>query len=188
MPRELWLDALGEPHHVMARGIDGRAVFRDDRDRDELLQRLSDLVRNRRLSVYAWALMPNHFHLLARAAGLSLETPVGSLLAGFTAAFNRRHGCAGDLFENPYKSVVCRASRHFVELVRYIHLNPLRGGLVRHVDDLDDYPYTGHSALLAMVPRGWQSTEEVLARFGRHPGWARAAYRKFVCDGALLGQ
>jgi hypothetical protein len=58
---------------------------------------------------------------------------------------------------------------------------------VRRFDDLEDYPYTGHSALLSTVPREWQSTEEVLARFGRSTGWARAAYRKFVADGALAG-
>ena len=59
---------------------------------------------------------------------------------------------------------------------------------MRHVDELDDYPYTGHSALLSTVPRTWQSTAEVLGRFGRQFGWARAAYRKFVCDGATFGK
>lgn len=187
MLREPRLEASGVSHHVMARGIDRQTIFRDDRDREDLLRRLSELARDRQLAVYAWALMPNHFHLLVRTGEIPLERSMGSLLAGFATAFNRRHERGGPLFQNPFKSVACEAGRYFLELVRYIHLNPLRGGIVRHVDELDDYPYTGHSALLSTVPRGWQSTEEVLERFGRHLGWARAAYRKFVCEAALRG-
>ena len=171
----------------MARGIDRQAIFRDDADREDLLQRVSRLVHDRQMSVYAWALMPNHFHLLVRTEEVSLERSMRSLLTGFATVFNRRHQRVGHLFQNRYKSIVCEAERYFLELVRYIHLNPLRSGIVRHIDDLDGYVYTGHSALLSTVPRGWQSTDEVLAHFGRHPGWARAAYRKFVCEGALLG-
>jgi REP-associated tyrosine transposase len=171
----------------MARGSDRRAIFLDDQDRDELLRHLAKLVRDHELVLYAWALMPNHFHLLVGTGEVPLERSIDSLLTGFATAFDRRHGRVGQLFESPYSSVACEAVRHFLELVRYIHLNPLRGGIVRHVDDLDDYPYTGHSALLSTVPRDWQSTREVLERFGMSAGWARAAYRKFVGEGAILG-
>ena len=188
MPRGPRLDALGVLHHVMARGIDRQTIFRDDADREDLLLRVSKLVQDRQLRVYAWVLMPNHFHLLVGIGELPLERSMRSLLTGFASVFNRRHERVGHLFQNRYKSVVCEAERHFLELVRYIHLNPLRAGIVGHVDELDDYPYTGHSALLSTVPRAWQSTQEVLARFGRYLGWARAAYRKFVCEGALLGK
>ncbi len=153
-------------HHVTTRG--DQIVFRDDRDREALLSRVSARVRSGDVAIYAWALMPNHLHLLVGTTETSLAHSMASL------------------FDAPYKSLACETGRHFVELVRYIHLNPLRGGIVRDVDELEDYPYTGHSALLSTVPREWQSTAEVLARFGRHPGWARAAYRKFVCDGALI--
>jgi len=172
----------------MARGIDRQTIFRDDADREDLLQRVSRLVHDRHMSVYAWALMPNHFHLLVRTEEVSLERSMRSLLTGFATVFNRRHERVGHLFQNRYKSVVCEAERYFLELVRYIHLNPLRAGIVRHIDDLDEYVYTGHSALLSTVPRDWQSTDEVLAHFGRHSGWARAAYRKFICEGALQGR
>lgn len=188
MPRGPRLDAPGVLHHVMARGIDREAIFRDNVDREDLLRRLSALVEERRLTIYAWALMPNHFHLLVKTAEHPLERSMRSLLTGFATVFNRRHGRVGHLFQNRYRSIVCEAERYFLELVRYIHLNPLRGGIVPHVDELDDYPYSGHSALLSVVPRRWQSTEDVLARFGRTHGWARAAYRKFVAEGALLGK
>ncbi len=188
MPRGPRLDAPGVLHHVMARGIDRQTIFRDDVDREDLLDRISELVHDRQLSIYAWALMPNHFHLLVRTDELPLERSMRSLLTGFATVFNRRHDRVGHLFQNRYKSVVCEAERYFLELVRYIHLNPLRAGIVRHVDELDSYAYTGHSALLSTVPRTWQSIGEVLERFGRDLGWARAAYRKFVCDGAMLGK
>lgn len=173
--------------HVMVRASDRRRIFRDDRDREELLRLLAELAHDRALVVYAWALMPNHFHLLVGMGQLSLGSAMDSLLAGYGASLDHRQGRVEQLFEKPYASIACEAGRHFIELVRYIHLNPLRGGIVRHVDELDDYPYSGHSALLGTVPRDWQSTYEVLERFGRSRGWARAAYRKFVCDGALLG-
>jgi REP-associated tyrosine transposase len=185
MPRGPRLDAPGALHHVMARGIDRQPIFCDDDDREDLLQRLAKLVLHSQLKVYAWALMPNHFHLLVRTGQVSLDRSMRSLLTGFAVVFNRRHHRVGHLFQNRYKSIICEAERYFLELVRYIHLNPLRGGIVHNVDELDDYPYTGHSALLSTVPRTWQSTGEVLGRFGRHFGWARAAYRKFVCEGAL---
>lgn len=173
-------------HHVVVRRADRRAIFREDRDREDFLASLAALVHDRRLAVYAWALMPNHFHLLVGTAKVSLESSMGSLLACFAAALTSRAG-AGELVPDRYQSNVCKAERYFLEIVRYIHLNPFRGGIVGHVDELDDYAYTGHSALLASVPRDWQSTEEVLECFGRSAGWARAAYRKFVCEGALPG-
>ena len=188
MPRGPRLDAPGVLHHVMARGIDRQAIFRDDADRDDLLERISRLVGDGALRVYAWALMPNHFHLLVRTAELPLERSMRSLLTGFATVFNRRHQRVGHLFQNRYKSIVCEAERYFLELVRYIHLNPLRAGIVDHVDDLDDYPFTGHAALLSRVARPWQSTEYVLGCFSTRRRWAIAAYRKFVCDGALLGK
>jgi putative transposase len=171
-------------HHVMVRHTSRRAIFRDDHDREDLVASLAALAHDRRLAVYAWALMSNHFHLLVRTVNVSLESSMRSLLACFAAAIARREGAARRVPDR-YQSNVCKAGRHFLEIVRYIHLNPFRGGIVRHVDELDDYPYTGHSALMATVPRDWQSTEEVLECFGSSAGWARAAYRKFVCEGAL---
>ena len=153
-----------------------------------MLRRLSDLVCDHQLKIFAWALMSDHFHLLVQTGQRPLEHCMRSLLTGFATVFNRRHGRVGHVFQNRYKSVVCEVERYFLELVRYIHLNPLRGGLVSDFDALDDYPYTGHSALLGAIPRGWQSTEPVLERFSRRLGWARAAYRKFVSEGVLLGK
>ncbi|MGH7803236.1 MAG: transposase, partial [Candidatus Binatia bacterium] len=153
----------------------------------DLLRRIAQLVRERAFAVFAWALMPNHFHLLVRTDELPLAQAMRSLLTGFAGVCKRRHDRVGHLLQNRYKSIACEADAYFLELVRYVHLNPLRSGLVRGIDELEDYPYTGHSAILSAVRRDWQSTAEVLASFGRTTGWARAAYRKFVAEGALRG-
>jgi hypothetical protein len=111
-----------------------------------------------------------------------------SLLTGYAGAFNRRHARVGHLFQNRFKSIVCEEEAYLLELVRYIHLNPLRGGLVQDLTALDGYPYTGHSALMGTVARPWQEKREVLARFSSEPRSAKAEYRRFVRQGVKLGR
>ncbi|MBI3121889.1 MAG: transposase, partial [candidate division NC10 bacterium] len=91
MPRGPRLDTPGALHHVMARGLDRQVIFRDDRDRDDFVRRLAALAEGGAWLVYAWALLPNHFHLLVRTAKRSLARTMRSLLTGYAGAFNRRH-------------------------------------------------------------------------------------------------
>jgi hypothetical protein len=111
-----------------------------------------------------------------------------SLLTGYAGAFNRRHQRAGHLFQNRYKSVVVEAEPYLLELIRYLHLNPLRAGVVRSLAELDRYPWSGHATLLGHQAQSWQATTAVLARFHRTPRRARAAYRAFVAAGIPLGR
>jgi hypothetical protein len=111
-----------------------------------------------------------------------------SLLTGYAGAFNRRHRRSGHLFQNRYKSIVCEENVYFLELVRYLHLNPLRAGVVRDLAALDGYGYTGHSTLMGRTPRPWQNTREVLGRFSPRLGPARRAYRLFVSEGVVQGR
>jgi hypothetical protein len=94
----------------------------------------------------------------------------------------------GHLFQNRYKSIVVEEERYLLELVRYLHLNPLRVGVVPDLRRLDRYPWTGHSALLGTVPRPWQAVAEVLGPFGPTARRARAAYRAFVAEGVPQGR
>jgi REP element-mobilizing transposase RayT len=173
--------------HVMARGIEGRHIFRDRKDREAFLDRLSDLVTGGSVQLLAWCLMPNHFHLLLRTCGMSLATMMRRLLTGYAVRYNRRHERKGHLFQNRYKSIVVEDDPYFLELVRYIHLNPVRGQIVESLSQLDRYPYAGHAVLLGHHQFKAQDAEWVLGRFGKQLGAARKRYREFVAAGFHQG-
>ena len=148
MPRQPRLDAPGLLQHVMARGVERRELFRDDKDRNSFLDRLADILEKTQTQCYAWALIPNHFHLLIRTGPTPLSKVMRRLMTGYAVTFNKRHERSGHLFQNRYKSVVCEEDPYLLELIRYIHLNPLRARLVQDLKELDKYPWTGHSAIL----------------------------------------
>jgi hypothetical protein len=111
-----------------------------------------------------------------------------SLLTGYAGAFNRRHHRVGHLFQNRYKSIVVEEEPYLLELVRYIHLNPLRAKVVPDLRTLDCYLWTGHSAVLGTVPRPWQDGATIRAQFGPTAARARRAYRAFVVAGIPQGR
>jgi hypothetical protein len=127
-------------------------------------------------------------HLLLRTGGVPLTTVMRRLLTGYAAAFNRRHQRHGYLFQNRYKSILCQEEPYLLELVRYIHLNPVRAALAQDLRALDRYPSSGHSVLMGHIARPWQAVGEVLGRFGASPTAARRAYRAFVADGIAQGR
>jgi len=183
MPRGPRLDAPDALHHVIARGIERRRIFAHDADRQDFLNRLERIVVPTHTGLFAWCLMPNHFHLLLRTGTASLSTLMRRLLAGYAVTFNRRHRRAGHLFQNRFKSILVEEDPYLLELVRYIHLNPVRAQLVASVDALERYPWTGHAVLMGHRPYLAQDTAPVLSCFGRTPRQARRAYREFVAAG-----
>jgi putative transposase len=148
MPRQPRLDAPGLLQHVMARGIERRQIFQDDKDRKAFLTRFADILEETQTQCYAWALIPNHFHLLLRTGSTPLSKVMRRLMTGYAVNFNKRHKRSGHLFQNRYKSVVCEEDPYLLELIRYIHLNPLRAGLVKDLRELDKYPWSGHSVIM----------------------------------------
>jgi len=182
MPRLARLDAPGVLHHVMGRGIEGREIFHSDIDRNDFINRLSALIRSGAMEIYAWVLMPNHFHILCKTKNLPLASIMRRILTGYVVNFNRRHRRYGHLFQNRYKSIVCQEEVYLKELVRYIHLNLLRAGLVKDLKDLNRSPWSGHSALIGNVERKWQNTEYVLSFFG-DGGNSRKNYSQYVGNG-----
>ena len=148
MPRQARLDAPGVLQHVMARGIERRKIFWDDKDCASFLERLAIILEETQTQCYAWALIPNHFHILLRTGATPLSTVMRRLMTGYAVTFNIRHRRSGHLFQNRYKSVICEEDPYLLELIRYIHLNPLRAKLVEDLKALDKYPWTGHSAIL----------------------------------------
>jgi REP element-mobilizing transposase RayT len=172
----------------MARGLDRQTIFRDNRDREDFVRRVAGLVEAGALTVYAWALLPTHSHLLVRTGTRPLARSMRSLLTGYAGAFNRRHKRTGHLFQNRYKSIVVEEERYLLELVRYLHLNPLRAGVVPDLRALAKYPYCGHAALCATREVPWQETATVLGRFSRQARRAEAQYRAFVAAGVSQGR
>ena len=188
MPRKARIDAPGALHHIIFRGIEQRLIFRDDRDRDQFIDRLSEILAETDTPCYAWALMPNHVHFLLKTGLTPIATIMRRLLTGYAGYFNRRHRRHGHLFQNRYKSILCQEEPYFRELVRYIHLNPLRAKLVEEIKALDKYPYSGHSVVLGSVRRDWQQVDYVLGFFGKTKSASRRAYRHFVTKGVSQGR
>ena len=129
MPRKARIDAPNALHHIIVRGIERTDIFQDDKDREKFIDRLSTIIKETKTRCLAWALIPNHFHLLLKTGSVPITTVVRRLLTGYAQSFIRRHRRNGHLFQNRYKSILCQKEVYLLGLVRYIHLNPLRAGL-----------------------------------------------------------
>jgi REP element-mobilizing transposase RayT len=184
MPR---LDAPGVLHHIIIRGIERRNIFLDDQDREDFLRRLEKLLPETQASCYAWAFLPNHAHFLLRTGQVPLPSLMTRLLTGYVVSFNRRHQRHGHLFQNRYRSIVCQEDVYFRELIRYIHLNPLRAGLVPDLTRLNGYSYCGHSALVGLKDYPWQDVGYVLGCFGERLDAARGSYLAYMREGKDQG-
>jgi len=166
MPRGPRLDAPGCLHHVMLRGIERRRIFHDDRDRRDLLGRLSLILPEAGMPCFAWALMPNHVHLVVRTGLIPLARVMARVNTGYALAFNQRHERVGYLFQGRYRSVLVAEESYLLTLVRYVHLNPLRSGLVRSLSALGRHRWTGHATLMGRSKTCFQDTQAILERFG----------------------
>ncbi len=156
MPRAARLDAPGTVHHIIIRGIERGDIFRDDKDRKNLIGRLGELLPKTDTSCYAWALLCNHAHFLLRIGAVGLATLMRRLLTGYAVSLNRRYRRHGQLFQNRHKSILCQEELYLEELARYIHLNRLRAGIVSDIDELNRYQHIGHSALMGKTDYPYQ--------------------------------
>jgi putative transposase len=168
--------------------MERKQIFRDNSDREDFLSRLEKLLPVTGISCFAWALMSNHAHLLLRTGPVPVATLMRRLLTGYAVYFNVRHKRSGRLFQNRYKSILCQEDTYLTELVRYIHLNPLRAGLVKSMAELNRYAYCGHSVLMGNLKRGWQDADYVLNYFGKQRTGAIKRYSEFVSAGIDQGQ
>ena len=188
MPRQARIDAPGALHHIIIRGIEGTAIFRNEHDRENFLERLSSVLLESHTPCYAWALMSNHAHLLLRTGSQAIASVMRRLLTGYAVSFNRRHRRHGHLFQNRYKSILCEEDRYLRQLVAYIHLNPLRAGMLENLGALKTYRFTGHSALMGETVREWQDTGYVLSLFGKSLSEARRNLQRHVAEWSLRGR
>ena len=188
MPRKARIDIPGLLQHVIVRGIERRKIFRDDHDRGMFVGRFSSLLEETSTDCFAWALLDNHFHCLLRCNRSGLSAFMRRLLTGYAVNFNHRHKRSGHLFQNRYKSIICEEDAYLLELIRYIHLNPLRARMVDDLDALDRYPWSGHAVLMGKSDLAGQVVDEVLLLFGKRLSSSRRKYRQFIADGISRGR
>jgi putative transposase len=178
MARKPRIDLAGYVYHIMARGNNKRTIYLDERDYLRFQQMLIGVKQKHDLLLYAWALMPNHYHMLLKPTrDGTLSRAMQSLNSGYTAYFNRRHGRCGHLFQGRYKSILVEEESHLLELIRYIHCNPVRARLV---ENPEDYAYSSYCRYLADSAEGAVEKEEILQLFGARKGTQLKRFRQFV--------
>ncbi|MFH1724389.1 MAG: transposase [Elusimicrobiota bacterium] len=180
MARRPRLDVPGTCHHVMARGNDGQRIFRDAADRRSLLETIAAVKGRFPFRLYAYYLMSNHIHLLMEVGAAPLSYTMQRVLTSYVHAFNVRHKRIGHLFQGRFKSVACSRDSRLLELLRYIHLNPVRAGMVQ---DPADWPWSGHREYLGEDPRGLIDWGLPLGIFAPETAAAQECYRRFVLEG-----
>lgn len=188
MPRQGRIVIAGGIYHIIQRGIERREIYRDNDDRKEFLRRLEKGLEDTGDQCYGWVLMPNHFHLIIRSGIKPISALMRGLLTGYAGYFNRRYKRSGYLYQGRYKSILCQEDTYLLELVRYVHLNPLRGRLVKDLKELNYYPWSGHAVIIGENKAVWQETEEVLALFSQRKQQAVERYLDFIKDGASMGK
>ena len=183
MPRKARIDMPGALHHIIIRGIERSIIFQDGEDYGNFLARLGNILTETSTVCYAWALLTNHAHLLLRSGTRPLTVVMRRLLTGYAQQFNRRHARHGYLFQNRYKSILVETEPYLLELVRYIHLNPLRAGIIHTMEALDHYSRTGHAVIMGKSAAPWQDADAILSFFGKKT----SQYRTFVEEGISYG-
>ena len=183
MPRQARIDIPGLLQHVIVRGVARTDIFLDDRDREDFVQRLSRLLAETKTICSAWALLDNHVHLLLTSTEQPLARFMRRLFTGYVVVFNLRHKRTGHLFLNRYKLIVCDTDVYLLVLVRYIHLNPLRAGIVDTLDDLAEYRWCGYQQLLGKSKNRLIQNDELLSLFSKRRKTAVTYYLQFLADG-----
>jgi len=185
MARPVRLEFPGALYHVTARGNERKPIYRDDRDRERFLQRLSETVERYALRLHAYVLMRNHYHLLVETSEANLSRAMRQLNGVYTQDFNRRHRRSGHLLQGRYKAILVDKDSYLLELSRYIHLNPVRVGEVK---EAWEFPWSSAAAYVGKVPLpSYLSVAVVLGLFGRRPTTARRRYAAFLRDGVEKG-
>ena len=178
MARPLRVQFEDAVYHVMSRGDQKAAIVEDNRDRQRWLAMLARAVGRYRWRVFSFVLMPNHFHLFLQTPQPNLSAGMHDLNCGYAGYFNHRHGRVGHLMQGRFKSVLVEEQGYWLELSRYLHLNPVRWDLTARPEGWPWSSYAGYHRPARRVP--WVDYGQVLAEFGGDTPEGRKAYRQFV--------
>lgn len=178
MSRALRIEYPGAFYHVLSRGNERKQIFKDDEDRFRFLDLLGEAAARWALSVHAYALMSNHYHILLETKAGRLSQPMRHLNGIYTQFFNRKHNRCGHLFQGRFKALLVDKESYLLTLSRYIHQNPLKAGMVKQALD---YPWSSYPAYLGIAKtQEWLNTEETLSEFGANLDSQRKSYRAFI--------
>jgi len=182
MARPLRLQFPGAIYHVMSRGIERRPIVRDDTDRQRWVDWLRRTVETYGWRLHAFVLLSNHDHLFVETPEPNLAAGMQYLNGSYTGYFNRRHRRSGHLFQGRYRGHVIEEEGYFLEVSRYVHLNPVRARLVRRAEEWPWSSYAGYRR--RREARSWITYERVLGEFATEPPAARRCYGRFVQAGS----
>jgi REP-associated tyrosine transposase len=180
MARKPRIHYPGGVYHVLLRGNGGQRLFFSDADYQHLYRLLGEGVRRYGYRIHGFCCMSNHIHLALQVGDLPLARGMQNLAFRYTRWINRRRKRIGHLFQGRYKAILVDRDAYLVELVRYIHLNPVRAGLAK---DPAGYRWSGHRAYLGREALSWMTVDLVLGQFGRRVVKARGRYARFVQEG-----
>lgn len=184
MPRKPRIHYPGALYHVMLRGNAGEPVFFDESDRCRFYLLLQEGVERFGFRVHAFCCMTNHIHLALQVGEIPLSRIMQNLSLRYTAWFNRRQERSGHLFQGRYKALLIDGESYLLELVRYLHLNPVRAAVVSLPED---YPWSSHRGYLGREVLPWLTTDWSLSLFATQVSKARREYSRYVQEGLLDG-
>lgn len=180
MARKPRIHYPGAVYHVILRGNGKQDIFFEDQDRYRFFLLLQEGIERYRHQVHSFCLMTNHIHLVIQVSDIPLSRIMQNLSFRYTRWVNWRHDRSGHLFQGRYKAVLVDGDSYLLELVRYVHLNPVRAGMV---PTLDEYPWTSHGAYLGRETLPWLATDPTHAMFAKKRERAVRAYAAFIRDG-----
>lgn len=181
MPRPLRIEYPGAVYHVLTRGNNRQAVFRDNTDRRAYLARLRQYCAEKRVELLCYCLLPNHVHLLVETPEGNLSKMMQAFQTSYTVYFNRRHGRTGHVFEQRYKAFLVDRDSYLLQVSRYIHLNPVAAKLAAHPRA---YAWSSYGAYAKAEAGEGLKRETILGQWTGTQAQRVARYRAFV-EGAL---
>ena len=176
MPRKPRISYPGALHHVIAGGNRKGKIYLDNNDRKKFLSLIEKYQELHSFPIYAYVLMDNHFHILIEEREVPLSRTMQGISQSYTQYFNKRHKKVGHLFQGRYKSLLCDKDRYLLILVQYIHLNPIRKGIVSKPEA---YQWSSHNAYYLNSNETFVNIEFVLSLFHKKRDIALANYSQF---------
>jgi len=188
MPRPLRLEFPNAFYHVFSRGNRRETIFKDNNDYRHFETFLLYLSENCGVKIYAWCLMPNHFHFLIQTPEANISYFMRRLLTQYAQHFNRRHQLVGHVFQGRYKAILCDKDAYLLQLVRYIHLNPIKTKK-KLVDRLEEWKWSSHRHYLGVEPAKPidKNIREVMKLFSDTPERTTVLYSQYIMDGLRVG-